>query len=377
MEVAPALPEVLVRSAPDGILPRSPMPDPVSLLKELVAIPSVSGKEGPVLQHLAGALRREGLEPVISGRNLWVSVGTGRPTLLLNAHLDTVPPSPAWTRDPHAPEEIDGRLFGLGSGDDKASVAAMACAVARMKKEGVPGTVIFAATCDEETGGEGLEALRRELPPADAAVVGEPTNLQVATAQRGLIRIEAVAEGKAAHAARPHQGVNAIYKAMDDIQRLRELRFTREHPLLGLPTVVVTEIQGGVSRNMVPPSCRFTVDVRTTPFYDNDYFVPELRRRIRSQVPTLKARMIPVETRPDEKIVLAALEATGTTAPVGFGGVSDMFHVRDIPSLVLGPGEPEKSHQADESAPLDQVRRAVDVYRDLAARWFALKARKL
>ena len=353
------------------------MLDPVALLKELVAIPSVSGREGPVLDRLAAALSAEGLAPAVSGRNLWLAVGAGRPALLLNAHVDTVPPSDAWTRDPFLAEEADGRLYGLGSGDDKASVAAMAAAVSALAKEGLPGTVLFAATCDEETGGEGLEVLRREMPPADAAVVGEPTKLQVATAQRGLIRIEAVAEGKAAHAARPHQGVNAVYRAVDDIQRLREMSFTKEHPLLGLPTVVVTQIQGGVSRNMVPPSCRFTVDVRTTPLYDNDYFVPELRRRIRSQVPTLRARMIPVETRPDDRLVAAALEATGTGAPVGFGGVSDMFHVRDLPCLVLGPGEPEQSHQSDESVPLDQVVRAAEVYRELAARWFALKSRKL
>ncbi len=353
------------------------MLEPVALLKELVAVPSVSGKEGPVLERLAGALRGEGLAPTISGRNLWLVAGSGGPALLLNAHLDTVPPSDAWKRDPFKAEEVDGRLFGLGSGDDKASVAAMASAFAELAREGFPGTLVFAATCDEETGGQGLEVLRRELPPADAAVVGEPTELRVATAQRGLIRIEAVAEGRAAHAARPQQGVNAIYKAVEDIQRLREMTFTKEHPLLGLPTVVVTEIQGGVSRNVVPPSCRFTVDVRTTPFYDNDFFVPELRRRIRSQVPTLRARMIPVETRADDRLVAAALEATGTDGPVGFGGVSDMFHVRDIPSIVLGPGEPGQSHRADESVPLDQVVRAARIYRDLAARWFALRARKL
>jgi acetylornithine deacetylase len=353
------------------------MIDPVALLKELVAIPSVSGREGPVLEHLAAVLRGEGLAPVLSGRNLHATIGSGRPSLLFNAHLDTVPPSDSWTRDPYGAVVEGGRLFGLGSGDDKASVAAMAAAVAAMARDGVPGTVVFAATCDEETGGEGLEALRREMEPPDAAVVGEPTNLRAATAQRGLIRIEAVAEGRAAHAARPHQGENAIYKALEDVQRLRDWAFTKAHPLLGLPTVVVTQVQGGVSRNMVPPSCRFTVDVRTTPFYDNDYFVPELRRRIRSQVPTLRGRMIPVETRSDDRLVQAALGATGTAEPVGFGGVSDMFHVRDIPCLVLGPGEPEQSHQSDESVPLDQVVRAREVYRDLAARWFALKARKL
>jgi acetylornithine deacetylase len=352
------------------------MLDPVAVLKELVAIPSVSGQEAALLARLADLLRGEGAAPTISGRNLYAVAGSG-PALLLNAHVDTVPPSEAWRADPFTPVEAGGRLTGLGSGDDKASVAAMACAFLAHARSGAAGTLVFAATCDEETGGEGLEVLRREMPAVDAAVIGEPTNLRVATAQRGLIRIEAVAEGRAAHAARPHQGVNAVYKAMDDVQRLREMHFTREHPLLGLPTVVVTQIQGGVSRNMVPPSCRFTVDVRTTPLYDNDFFVPELRRRIRSQVPTLRARMIPVETRPDEKIVQAALAATATEAPVGFGGVSDLFHVRDLPAVVLGPGEPEQSHQANESVPLDQVARAVGVYGDLARRWFALRTRKL
>lgn len=353
------------------------MLDPVALLKELVAIPSVSGEEAEVLEHLAGALRGAGLAPTISGRNLWAAAGSGRPTILLASHVDTVPPSEAWTRDPFRPEERDGRLYGLGSGDDKASVATMAAACAALHAEGFPGTAIFAATCDEETGGEGLEVLRREIPPPEAVVIGEPTALKVATCQRGLIRIEAVAEGRAAHAARPHQGVNAVYKAADDIQRLREMHFTRTHPLLGLPTVQVTQIQGGVSRNTVPPSCRFTVDVRTTPEYDNDWFVPELRRRIRSQVPVLRGRMVPVETKTDDRIVIAALEATGGGEPVGFGGVSDMYHVRDLPVLVLGPGDPDQSHQADESVPLDQVARAAGVFADLARRWAAAKSRKL
>jgi len=347
------------------------MLDPVALLKDLVAIPSPSGSEGEALECLAAALGAHRLSPRISGRNLWVEVGRGRPTLLLNAHIDTVPATPQWTRNPLRPEEVGGRLYGLGSSDDKASVAAMAAAVVARAAEDGPGTVIFAATCDEETGGEGLEVLRREIPPADAAVIGEPTALRVATAQRGLIRIEAVAEGKAAHAARPHQGVNAIYKALEDVQRIRELHFTREHPLLGMPTVQVTQIHGGVSRNTVPPSCTYTVDVRTTPHYDNDYFVMELRRRIRSQIPVLKARMTPVETKSDERIVRAALEAAGGDGPVGFGGVSDLYHVRDLPAVVLGPGDPEQSHRADESVPLDQVVRAAGIYLEVVRRWCA------
>jgi acetylornithine deacetylase len=351
--------------------------DPVALLAALVAAPSPSGKEEPALEVLVRALRGAGLDPRVSGRNCWTAVGSGRPVLLLNAHLDTVPVSPRWTRDPLSAAVEDGRLHGLGSSDDKASVAAMAAATEAFAASGEKGTVVFAATCDEETGGQGLEVLRAELPAADGAVVGEPTDLRVATCQRGLIRIEAVAEGRAAHAARPQQGVNAIYKAMEDIQRLREMRFDRSHPLLGTPTVVVTQVEGGTARNMVPATCRFTVDCRTTPEYDNDWFVPELRRRIRSQVPVLRGRMTPVETPAGDPLVRACLEATGTDAPVGFGGVSDLFHVRDIPAVVLGPGNPSMSHQPDESVPLDQVQRAVGIYLDLARRWAGLRTARV
>ncbi|MHC4821126.1 MAG: M20/M25/M40 family metallo-hydrolase, partial [Planctomycetota bacterium] len=303
------------------------------------------------------------------GRNLWTRIGTGRPTLLLNAHLDTVPATDQWTRPPHEPAIEDDRMYGLGCSDDKASIAAMAAAVVALKDAGIEGSIVFAATCDEETGGEGLEVLRREIPPPDAAVIGEPTDLRVATCQRGLIRIQAVAEGRAAHAARPHEGENAIDKAIECIRAAKKFNFVKMHPLLGLPTIEATLIEGGVARNMIPPTCTFTLDVRTTPEYDNDFLVIELRRRIKAQIPVLKGRIMPVETPSDDPLVVAALDATATSEPVGFGGVSDLFHVRDLPSIVLGPGEPPQSHQPDESIPLAQVCRAVDVYSTLARSW--------
>jgi acetylornithine deacetylase len=343
--------------------------DVVDLLRALVAIPSVSGSEAALQSHLAGVLRAEGLDPRISGRNLVASAGSGDPVLLLNAHADTVPAAPSWTRAPWTPVEEGDRLFGLGSGDDKASLAAMALATIRWHRSGEKGTLLFASTCDEETGGEGLEVLRRTLPRIDAAIVGEPTGLRPATAQRGLIRIEAVAEGRSAHAARPHQGVNAIVLAMEDILRIRDFAPDDVHPLLGRPSTAVTLVQGGTARNMVPASCTFTVDARTTPGFDNARMVEALRARLRSRISVLRDRMVPVETAGGDPLVLAALAATGATAPIGFGGVSDLFHVRDVPCLVLGPGDPEQSHQADESVPLDQVRRAVDVYFDCARRW--------
>lgn len=344
--------------------------DPLPLLRALVAIPSVSGNETAVQERLALTLREWGLEPRISGRNLWAMAGSGDgPVLLLNAHADTVPSSPAWTRDPWSPTESGGRLYGLGSGDDKASLAAMAATAVRWAQERERGTLVFASTCDEETGGEGLEVLRRELPAASAAVIGEPTSLRPATAQRGLVRLEAEARGRAAHAARPHQGVNAIVLAMEDILRLRDFIPREAHPLLGRPTVAVTLVSGGTARNVVPGTCTFTVDARTTPGFDNARMVAALRETIRSPITVVRDRMTPVETPAADPLVRAALAASGVDGPVGFGGVSDLFHVRDLPCLVLGPGDPEQSHQADESVPLAQVTRAADVYFDLARRW--------
>jgi acetylornithine deacetylase len=345
-------------------------PDPIPLLQELVRLPSVSGREEPALAGLKAFLERHGLEPRIDGRNLVLTIGDpdGR-TLLLNGHIDTVPVGPGWTRDPYGARVEGDRLFGLGANDNKASVAALACAVIHLSREELPGRVIFAATCDEETGGDGLEWLLPRLPELSAAVLSEPTDFRVAVAQRGLVRLTAKVVGRTAHASRPGEGVNAVHLALEDLARLREIDLSGEHPLLGAATLQVTLLAGGTAANMLPGECTFTADGRPTPARDNAFFEREIRKALQhAEILALKTRMTPVVCPGDSAVARAALAATGTDEVVALGGVSDLFHVRDLPAVVVGPGTHDQSHQPDESVSIDAVRRAVPVYEEIAIR---------
>ena len=347
------------------------MTDALDLAAALVAIPSVSGSEAAVVERIRVTLAGWGLAPAVSGRNVWCRIDGRRPgrTLLLQSHIDTVPSSPEWTRDPWDAARAGGRLHGLGSNDTKGGCAAMMCAVRELAvSREFAGTLVFAATCDEETGGQGLEALRPELPPLTGAVIAEPTTLRPAAAQRGLMRIVVRVEGRAAHAARPWQGVNAIDLATEDLAAVRALAAsaTREHALLGRATCTATLIEGGTKANVVPSLVKFTLDVRPTPAHPNDWWAAEIPKAlVHGKVELLRGRMTPVATDPADPLVVAALAATGSAAPVAFGGVSDLFHVRDVAGIVLGPGRPEVSHTADEWVEEAEVARAVDVYRGL------------
>jgi acetylornithine deacetylase len=353
--------------------------DAIDLLVRMVEIPSVSGGEEALVAMLADELRDIGVAPVVSGRNVWCAVegadGPGR-TLLLQAHIDTVPPSEQWSSDPFRALRAGGKLQALGANDVKGGGAAMITALRSLAvHRDFAGTLVFAATCDEETGGQGLEVLRPELPAIDASVIAEPTRMCVATAQRGLLRATIACHGKSAHASRPWQGKNAIIMAMEDIQSLLEIERPVEHPVLGKATVVVTMIDGGVGVNVVPPVCRYTIDCRPTPTYPNEYFEREIRARVQGNIEALRGRIVPVETASDDPLVLAALAATepvtGRSEPVAMGGVSDLFHVRDKPGIVLGPGTSEQSHQADEWIEEQAVHDAVGVYADVVRRYLA------
>jgi acetylornithine deacetylase len=346
--------------------------DPVDLLLRLVATPSVSGNEAAVVELLREELARDGFAPTVSGRNLWCALEGRRPgrTLLWEAHVDTVPTSPAWTSDPWKPLRANGRVQGLGANDVKGGAAAMVFALRELAKDrDFAGTLLFAACCDEETGGQGLEVLRAELPRIDAAVIAEPTHLRVATAQRGLMRVVVRCDGRAAHAARPWQGENAISLAMRDLAAIAAIDAPRENPLLGRATCTPTLVEGGTKANVVPAHCRYTLDVRPTPEHDNAFWERAIRGAARGTVEVMRNRIVPVWTDAADPLVVAALGATGTDAAVGFGGVSDLFHVRDVPGIVLGPGLSEQSHVADEWIEEDEVVRAVAVYRDAARRY--------
>jgi len=342
----------------------------VDLVAEFVSIRSVSKEEARLADRIAEICGEAGVRAERRGRNVLARRGEGAPCLLLNSHLDTVPPVEGWTADPWTPRLEEDRLIGLGSNDAKASVAAMleAFLTAPLPASG-RGSLLFAATCDEETGGEGLEKLVAEMS-FDAAIVGEPNGFAVAVSQKGLVKLRVSARGRAGHAARPHLADNAITKSAKDALAIEALAFGVEDPFLGKPTAAVTMIQGGVKSNVVPDRCDLTVDARTIPGFDNDAMIAAVRRAVGSEVEVLSSRLKPVAGDPASPIARAALSAVPGKSTTGFPSVSDLAHLRGRPAIVFGPGTPEQSHRADESISIAALLAAPDVYRRTIAAFF-------
>lgn len=318
------------------------------------------------IAEICAQARVEAMRP---GRNVLAQRGSGIPCLLLNSHLDTVPPVEGWTSDPWTPRLEGERLVGLGASDAKASVAAM---LEAFLTSPLPpsGSLLFAATCDEETGGEGLEKLVREIS-FDAAIVGEPNNFAVAIAQKGLVKLKLTARGRSGHAARPHLADNAIVGAARDVLAIEGLEFLVEDPCLGKPTAAVTLVQGGIKSNVIPDRCEMTVDARTLPGFDNDAMIAAIFKAVTSEIEVLSSRLKPVRGDPKWRIAQAALRAVPGRDITGFRGVSDLAHLAGRPAIVFGPGTPEQSHTADESIALAALLAAPDVYRRTIAAYFA------
>lgn len=344
--------------------------DAVALLRHLVRVPSVSGDEAAVRDSVLAWLSSAGVPASAHGRNVVAVVegapaGDARRGLLFCTHYDTVPAGPGWTREPFDGALEGGRVFGRGASDAKASVAAMMVALAGVSKARLTGRLVVALVCDEETGGQGLEAIRASLPPFTAAVVGEPTGLDVCPGQRGLLRAFVHETGRSSHASRPSEGVNAVEAAARDVLAVHGIGMPEEHPLLGRATLVATMIQGGTKPNMVPGACTITLDGRSTPAWDNERMAKALAAAVSGRVEVKSARFRPVVTDAGEEIVRVAKASSPTGAVRGFAGVSDLFHVRDVPGVVMGPGTSEQSHAPDESVAAEQVTAAAQAYRSV------------
>ncbi len=352
------------------------MSAPVDLLREIVRIPSVSGDEAACRDHLARWLRERGAEVHVSGRNVWGVVEGQRPAppgrgLLLLTHIDVVPVGPGWTREPWDGALEGGKVFGRGSNDAKSSVAAMAHALVTVDRARLAGRLVAALVCDEETGGQGIEAIGGLLPPFDASVVGEPTGLEVCPGQRGLLRVTLEAQGRSCHASRPWEGENAVEKAARDVVAVQSLDLGAPDPDLGPATLQCTVIQGGTKPNVLPGSCTVDLDGRPTPGCDNQRMLDLLRSAVASRVVVKSTRFLPVRTPREAAIVQCALEASPTRRMGRFGGVSDLHHVRHVPGVVMGPGTSAASHAPDEWVAVEQVEEAARAYRALAERYLA------
>jgi acetylornithine deacetylase len=344
------------------------------LLEFLVSTPSVSGNEGNIANNLSGILSGEGFRIQREGNSIWYTLGKRkRPHLLLLTHLDTVPPCAGWNTNPFKAHVEDGKLIGLGANDAKGSVAAMIITAREIQHTDFEGSITFAFVADEERGGEGIRTIKPNLGHIDAALVGEPTGLQVCTAQRGLLILRCTAHGKASHAAHAHLGENAIHKAARDISRLAAMEF-EAHEDLGATRAEVTQITGGLARNQVPDRCDFFVDLRTTPNLDHATVAAEIDARLESEVAMHSHRYEPVATNASELVVRAAFEAVDASAGIGSVTTSDWAFLKGIPAVKVGPGNTNRSHRPNEYLLLSELETGVAFYSRFIHTYFRMAA---
>ena len=335
----------------------------VELLKKMIATPSLSREESATADLLAAFLQAHGVEPHRKKNNVWAFnryYDPAKPTILLNSHHDTVKPNSAYTRDPFTATVEEGRLYGLGSNDAGASgVSLLATFLHFYDRKDLKYNLCVAITAEEENSGhDGLECVVPELGHLEFAIIGEPTLMQLAIAERGLMVLDCVAHGRAGHAAR-EEGDNAIYKAMQDIEWFRTYRFDKVSDLFGAVKMTVTIISAGTQHNVVPAECRFTVDVRVTDRYNNEEVLALIRSHVACEVTPRSTRLKPSSISPQHPIVRAGLALGRTT--YGSPTTSDQA-LLDIPSLKLGVGDSARSHSADEYVHLSEIKEGIELY---------------
>lgn len=338
----------------------------VGLLKVLISIPSVSREETQAADVMQRYMEMQGLQTGRKGNNVWClspMFDTHKPTLLLNSHIDTVKPVVGWMKQPFKPQlESNGKLYGLGSNDAGASLVSLLQVYIQLCSTRQAYNLIFLASCEEEVSGKGgIESVLPELPPIDFALVGEPTEMQPAIAEKGLMVLDVTATGRSGHAAR-EEGDNAIYKVLDDIAWFRDHRFERVSPLLGPVKMSVTVIQAGTQHNVVPDRCTFTVDVRSNECYTNEELFEEVTRHIRCQAVARSFRLGSSHVSPDHPLVQRAV-ALGRQ-PFGSPTLSDQALMR-FPSMKMGPGKSSRSHTADEFIFVHEIKEAIALYLQL------------
>ncbi len=350
------------------------MPDELTLLQELVAIPSVSGEEAILAAFVEEAARGWGLAVVRDDTSVRVEVPGRAPgaTLALVSHLDVVPPGAGWTRDPFTPTIEGEKLYGRGSGDAKASVAAMLTAALDLARAGGPerGRLLVILGYGEETRHTTMERAVERAGRLDAAIVGEPTNLEFATAQRGLLLVDLVARGDQRHAgyaAADGEFVNAALVLARDLLRLDGLFDERTHPVLGHTTATPTMLDAGVSRNVTPPIATAILDVRSTPDWTHEEIADLLRARLDSEVVVTSKRLVPCETPRGSPLLAAARRARPEAAQFGSPTCSDWVFLRHVDAIKAGPGTSRRSHTPDECVDLPEVTAARRFY-GMAAR---------
>jgi acetylornithine deacetylase len=355
----------------------STWPTEVQWLRELVATPSVSGTEEAVARLVEDRARAWGLDVVRDDASVTISVDAAHsgPTLAYVSHLDVVPPGLGWTREPFTPAIEGDRLYGRGSGDAKASVASMMTAAADLQQKGGPGRgrLLVILGYGEETKHTSMPVAVSRVGVVDAAVVGEPTNLDIAVAQRGLMMADLIAHGDQRHAGYASEGdfTNAITELARALVTLDDLFRDRRHPVLGITTAIPTMIDGGISRNVTPPVAKAILDIRSTPDWTHEELGEILRQSLDVEVVVTSKRLVPCETPPDSRLLPLAEALRPGSRKFGSPTCSDWVFLRDRDAIKCGPGTSRRSHTADEYVDLPEVTEARHFYRQLAESYLA------
>ena len=336
--------------------------DAVALLEMLISKPSVSRNETLAAEVLEAQMQAWGLNPQRIGNNIvaYGPVEPERPTLLLNAHIDTVKPVSTWTRDPFKPTLEGDRLYGLGANDCGGGLVSLLQVFRVLSGSPTQYNLIFLASAEEEVSGEGgIRMVLPQLPQIDVAIVGEPTGMQPAIAEKGLMVIDGIARGKSGHAARD-EGVNAIYEALDDLVWLRDYQFKKSSRLLGPTKMSVTMLNSGTQHNVVPDECRFVIDVRTNEYYQNEYLFRFLQKHMKKCELTARSFRLSSSHIPiGHPLVMRCLQLG--MKPFGSPTLSDQALMPWV-SLKLGPGQSSRSHSADEYICISEIEQAIQTY---------------
>lgn len=339
--------------------------DAVQLLKKLIATPSASRNEKDAADIMEQTIRSYGFEPQREANNLWIidpHYDESRPTLLLNAHIDTVKPVASWSRDPFSPDVEDGVLYGLGSNDCGGGLCSLLQIFRMLTEKPQSYNLIYLASAEEEVSGkDGITRALPLLPHINLAIVGEPTGMNPAVAEKGLMVLDVIAHGKSGHAAR-NEGVNAIYEALDDMRWIRDYKFEKVSEFLGPTKMTLTVVNAGTQHNVIPDKCTMLVDIRTNEFYDNEEVYEFIRQHLKSEVKAHSFRLKSSRIDPEHPLIRKCV-AMGMK-PFGSPTLSDQA-LMHFPSFKLGPGESSRSHSANEFIRISEIRDAIAKYETL------------
>ena len=339
--------------------------DAVELLKKLIATPSVSRNEKDAADIMEQTIRSYGFEPQREANNLWIidpHYDESRPTLLFNAHIDTVKPVASWSRDPFSRDVEDDVLYGLGSNDCGGGLCSLLQIFRMLTEKPQSYNLIYLASAEEEVSGkDGITRALPLLPHIDLAIVGEPTGMNPAVAEKGLMVLDVIAHGKSGHAAR-NEGVNAIYEALDDMRWIRDYKFEKVSEFLGPTKMTLTVVNAGTQHNVIPDKCTMLVDIRTNEFYDNEEVYEFIRQHLKSEVKAHSFRLKSSRIDPEHPLIRKCV-AMGMK-PFGSPTLSDQA-LMHFPSFKLGPGESSRSHSANEFIRISEIRDAIAKYETL------------